>query len=154
MDAVGLSGFNVGVTQSPDLIAREVAPHTVAASLFAPEVPYGPWDEYSSYNGPFGRNGTPTDPIETSAYILYQPFDTDVSSDHGNKWLDFMTGSSTYDPLVLAPGASGTLHVRIRPAASAVGKTVAGNLHIETFNDAAATGDEVIRLPYIYTVVP
>jgi hypothetical protein len=42
--------------------------------------------------------------------------------------------------------------VTIAPSTSDVGKTVTGYLYIDTFNGVVGTGDEVVRLPYTYTV--
>ncbi|MDB6088282.1 MAG: Bacillopeptidase [Gammaproteobacteria bacterium] len=154
MDALPESGFFLGITNSPDLLGHEVAPGTLVASLFAPEIPYGPWGQYPAFVGPFGREGAPVEPIDTAAFIVYQPFDPAVTSDRGNKWLDLMTGTNTYAPLVLAPGQTGTIRVRITPDGSQAGKRVSGNLYVETYNDAVLTGDEVARIPYTYTVTP
>lgn len=46
------------------------------------------------------------------------------------------------------------MKVRITPSADEIGKTMSGQLYIDTFNDAVMTGDEVVRLPYRYTVIP
>jgi hypothetical protein len=154
MYAVPESGYFLGQTNSPGVVGHEAEPGAVVASLFAAEIPYGPWGQYPAYLGPFGRRGTPTDDIDNMAYILYQPFDDAVTSDHGNKWLDLMTGTSTYSPLILAPGQSGTIHVKITPSASQSGQTVVGNLYVETYSGASLTGDELERLPYRYTIGP
>jgi hypothetical protein len=156
MDVLPESGFLLGITNSPDIYGREIQVGTLIASLFAPEIPYGPWGQYPAFLPPFGPDGTPLglDPIDTAAYILYQPFDTAVSSDRGNKWLDLMTGSTTYAPLLMAPGATGIIHIKITPDASEIGQTVSGNVYVETFNDAVLTGDEVTRIPYQYRVTP
>jgi hypothetical protein len=44
-----------------------------------------------------------------------QPFDPAVAADSGNLWADVTLGTSTFNPLVLAPGASGTITLTIRP---------------------------------------
>jgi hypothetical protein len=46
------------------------------------------------------------------------------------------------------------INVTITPDPTQVGKTVSGFLYIDTFNLAALTGDEVVRIPYSYTVAP
>jgi hypothetical protein len=65
-----------------------------------------------------------------------------------------LLGTQTYDPLLLAPGESGVIHVSIEPSHAAVGSTISGFIYVHTYNAAAATGDEVARLPYKYTVTP
>jgi hypothetical protein len=77
-----------------------------------------------------------------------------VASTSGNAWADLVTGTSTFNPLVLAPGQSGTITVTITPNAAQVGSTVSGYVYIDTYNETVASGDEVVRLPYIYTVAP
>jgi hypothetical protein len=42
--------------------------------------------------------------------------------------------------------------VTITPAGAA-GTTVSGFLYIDTFNFDTSTGDEVVRIPYSYTIV-
>jgi hypothetical protein len=158
MDTSPNSGlFLVGVpfnaTGAPDLFSRPVGPNTVAASLRVPEVPFGPWEVYPSLIGPYGPAGAPTTPVTTVALALMQPFDSGVSADSGDIWADVTLGTSTFNPLVLAAGQSGTINVTITPPKQ-VGATVSGYLYIDTFNPNVATGDEVVRIPYLYTVAP
>jgi hypothetical protein len=85
---------------------------------------------------------------------LMQPFDPAVSSDSGNIWKDETLGTGTFNPLALASGQSGTINVTFTPDPAQVGKVVTGFLYIDTYNLAVGTGDEVVRVPYSYTVVP
>jgi ABC-type molybdate transport system permease subunit len=59
----------------------------------------------------------------------------------------------TFNPLVLGPGATGTINVTITPEASQIGQVVRGVIYVDTFNGTVNTGDEVVALPYAYTVV-
>jgi ABC-type molybdate transport system permease subunit len=59
----------------------------------------------------------------------------------------------TYNPLVLGPGATGTINVTITPTAAQIGQVVRGVIYVDTFNGTVQTGDEVVALPYAYTVV-
>jgi hypothetical protein len=54
--------------------------------------------------------------------------------------------------LILAPGQSGAITVTLTPNASAVGSTVSGYLYVDTYNPQTGTGDEVVRVPYSYTI--
>jgi hypothetical protein len=56
--------------------------------------------------------------------------------------------------LVLPPGGSGVINATITPDPTQVGKIVRGFLYIDTFNYYLFTGDEVVRIPYTYTVAP
>jgi hypothetical protein len=155
MDVLNVTGYNVGMTQSPDLWARPVGKDSVAADLFVPEVPYGPWFLFPSLIGPYGATGVSTmQPVSTSTVALMQPFDPAVSSDSGNAWKDNTLGTAIFSPLALAPGQSGTINITITPDPAQVGKVVTGFLYIDTYNLAVGTGDEVVRVPYSYTVVP
>lgn len=155
MDVLNVTGYNVGMTQSPDLWARPAGKDSVAADLFVPEVPYGPWFLFPSLIGPYGATGVSTIQLVTASTIaLMQPFDPAVSSDSGNIWKDKTLGTATFNPLALASGQSGTINVTFTPDPAQVGKVVTGFLYIDTYNLAVGTGDEVVRVPYSYTVVP
>jgi hypothetical protein len=54
-------------------------------------------------------------------------------------------------PVTLAPGQSATITVTITPT-GAKGTVVQGHLYIDTFNVITLSGDELIDLPYAYTV--
>jgi hypothetical protein len=154
MDAFNDAGSGVGLTGSPDLWARPAGSDTVAASIVEPEVPWGPWLVVPSLIGPYPAGGAPSDvPVTTTALALMQPFDRTVTTDSGNIWADLVQGTNTFNPLALAPGQSGTLTVTIKPDPSLVGKTVNGFLYVDTFNTAVLSGDEVVRIPYSFTVV-
>jgi hypothetical protein len=46
------------------------------------------------------------------------------------------------------------IHVTITPNPAQVGTTVRGRIYIDTFNSVVFTGDEVVSLPYSYTIAP
>ncbi len=153
MDAYNSVGFNVGGTDNPDLYAKKTSSNAVVASLSEPEIPYGAWIEVPALIGPFGPAGAPTKSVTMSAFALMQPFDTAVSADSGDAWADLTFGTNTYNPLVLPSGEDGTITLTITPDPENVGKTVSGYVYVDTYNQYAATGDEVVRIPYKYTVV-
>jgi hypothetical protein len=68
-------------------------------------------------------------------------------------WADLVNSTATFNPLVLAPGQSGVIHLYIQPDPDKIGKTVSGDVFIDTFNYVQWNGDEVARLPYLYRVV-
>lgn len=152
MDALNFAGFEIAGTISPDLFAKRVSADTVVASLRVPEVPYGYWDEFPSNIGPYGAGGAPTAPVNMGAIVVMQPFDPALSADSGDFWADQTLGSNTYNPLMLAPGQSGIINVTFTPDPNQVGKSISGFIYIDTYNDDVLTGDEVVRIPYNYTV--
>jgi hypothetical protein len=154
MDAFNQVGTGVGGTGSPDIFAKRIAPDTVAALLSEPEVPYSFWIVSPSLIGPYGPGGAVAAPVTTSAFVLTQAFDTAISADSGDIWADVTLNTNTFNPLLLAPGQSGTINLSIAPSASGVGKTVSGFIFIDTFDFNVSTGDEAVRIPYSYTVAP
>jgi hypothetical protein len=153
MDAFNDAGFLVGVTGSPDIFARKTGPNTVVASLTEPVIPWGQWNVVPALIGPFGSAGALTQPVSMTALATMKKFDGTMTSDTGDAWAAFTTGTGTVNPLVLGPGESGRITLLIKPSANEVGKSVSGFVYIDTFNSVVGTGDEVVRIPYSYTVV-
>jgi hypothetical protein len=145
-------GTGVGGTGVPDIYARRIGPNTVAASLSEPEIPYSVWVSIPSLIGPYGPKGTPTEPVTTSAFVMMQAFDSAIAADSGDLWADLTLNTSTFNPLVLPSGATGTINLVITPDPTQVGNTVTGFVYIDTFNPIVSTGDEVVRIPYSYTI--
>jgi hypothetical protein len=154
MDALNDVGTGVGFTGSPDIFATTIAPFTEAALISEPEVPYSFWVDAPSQIGPYGPAGVQPEPVSTSAFVLMQAFDSAVSADSGDFWADLTLNTNTFNPLVLAPGATGTINVTITPDAGQVGNTVSGFIYIDTFDFNVFTGDETVRIPYSYTIAP
>lgn len=148
------SGVPFAATGSPDIFAKQVAPGIVVASLSEPEIPYGAWQVAPALIGPFGPAGAPRTPVTTSAYALLQPWDATVVADSGDIWADLTLGTHAFKPLVLASGQGGTIKLTLKPRASQVGQVINGYVYIDTFNPVVGTGDEVVRIPYSYTVAP
>jgi hypothetical protein len=81
-------------------------------------------------------------------------FDSAVAADSGDLWADLTLNTNTFRPLVLTSGATGTINLVITPDPSKVGKTVTGFVYVDTYNPKVSTGDEVVRIPYSYTIAP
>jgi hypothetical protein len=152
MDATSGSG---GGNLNPDVWAQPTGTNAVAATLTVPEVPYGPWYMLPATIGPYGAGGAPTGKLTaTTITATMLPIDTAVSSTGGDVWADLVFGTNTYSGVIIAPGQSGTINITITPNAAAVGTVVSGTLFIDTFNSYGGFyGDEVVALPYSYTVV-
>jgi hypothetical protein len=152
MDAFPYVGYFVGIGQSPDVFAVPTGHDTVTAFMSVPEVPWSQWKISPALIGPYGPAGAFTAPYGAGAAVLMKAFDSTVSSDAGDLWQDTTLGTQTFNPLILGPGQTGTINVTITPDKTKAGETVSGAVYIDTFNPVVSTGDEVIALPYQYTV--
>jgi hypothetical protein len=74
-----------------------------------------------------------------------------VSASSGDVWRRSVDASAAYTPLTLPPGASGTITLTFTPGAPA-GTVVRGTLELDTFDPLTSMGDEVVSIPYAYTV--
>ena len=84
-----------------------------------------------------------------------QPFDAAISASSGDIWADLTLGTATFTTgLIVASGANGTITLTIAPTAAQVGHTVSGYVYVDTYSSFVGTGDEVVRIPYSYTVAP
>jgi hypothetical protein len=153
MDAFNDVGFLEGVTGAPDIFAKKTGPNSVVASLTEPSIPWGTWNVVPALIGPFSSVGALTKPVTMTAVATTKRFDSTVSADSGDLWADSTLGTNTFNPLVLGSGEAGTITLTIKPSAGEVGKTVTGFIYIDTFSPVVGTGDEVVQIPYAYTVV-
>ncbi|HLK00642.1 MAG TPA: hypothetical protein VKU39_12135, partial [Streptosporangiaceae bacterium] len=86
-----------------------------------------------------------------TAVAITSPFDSAITSSTGDAWARAVNASAPYTPMTLAPGQSGTITITITPNA-AKGTEVSGFIAVDTFNSATTSGDELINIPYSYTV--
>jgi hypothetical protein len=134
---------------TPDVEAVSHGDSAVATAT-APELPASIWSCPPSPRGPFTAPVAPTT-FTCGAMALTNQFASDVSTSAGNVWSDIELGTSSYHPLVLNPGQSGTIPVAISPTDRA-GATVSGFLALETFNFNTISSDELVTFPYQYRV--
>ena len=151
-DVAGTPGFNI--------FGHPAADATVSSSELTP----GLWEASPTIIGPTPNGGPASTVADLGGLATTQAFDGAVTSTSGDFWAN-AAGASTapYKPLALAPGASGTITVTVKPNAAA-GTVVAGNIYVDTlaaspdfstttgFWFTGAGGDEVTALPYTYTV--
>ena len=121
-----------------------------AAAIAAPEVAPGFFFGLPEPTGPFG-SGPVSGTVNLAAVANTNPFDSAVSADSGDIWAFSVNQNATYSPLTLNPGQTGTITLTITPNA-AKGTVVRGFIAIDTFNLATNSGDELINIPYTYTV--
>jgi hypothetical protein len=144
MDVLAASG-------QPDILASTLPDNQAIAVFGAPELAPSLWFALPEAKGPF-TTGLLGAKVDVGALVETNAFDTAVSSSTGNAWqrlaIDNLAPSS---PLTLAAGQSGTITVKITPNA-ARGTVVHGLLGIDTMNPFTSSGDEIVVLPYAYTV--
>ena len=119
------------------------------AALAAPEVAPGFFFGLPEATGPFAAPTTGT--VNLAAVANTNPFDSAVSASSGDIWAASVNPSATYTPITLAPGQSGTITLTFTPNAPK-GTVVRGFAAVDTFNLATNSGDELINIPYAYTV--
>ena len=103
------------------------------------------------YSGP-APAGTAT--ISISA--VTKAFDTAVTSAPGDLWALSTNPSASFTPVTINPGQSATINVTITPDAAA-GTVISGDLYVDDYASGVPpygqlTGDELVALPYEYTV--
>jgi hypothetical protein len=96
---------------SPDLYGSQAGNNTVTATALSPEVTYGAWVLFPALVGPYGAAGATPEAVTTSVTASIQAFDSSISASSGDAWADLTLGTNTFNPLVLAPGASGPITV-------------------------------------------
>src|SRR5262249_2018096 len=101
--------------------------------------------------GPF-PGGAASGSVDLAGVAEMNPFDSAVTASTGDVWQLSVDPNAldSYAPLTLAPGQSGTITVKITPAAAA--GVVRGFVAIDTFNADSLSGDVVAVLPYAYHV--
>ncbi|MGA8016246.1 MAG: S8 family serine peptidase [Candidatus Dormiibacterota bacterium] len=134
---------------TPDVEAFSFGDAAIALAT-ADDLPASIWSCAPSEQGPFATTA-PNTTYSCGALAVTDAFAGDVSTSAGNLWGDLELGTSTYDPLVLNPGQSGTISVTITPT-DPVGTQVSGFLSLETFNFNTLSSDQLVSFPYAYTV--
>jgi hypothetical protein len=142
------------VTYSATILGRQDGTGGTTATLFATEIPYSTWWAFAALTGPFGPQGPGSYPVGFSAAAIARDFDTAMIADSGDVWTDLLNLTASFNPLVLQPGERGTIHIYIRPDPGRIGKVVSGDLFVDTFNFVQFNGDELVRIPYRYRIVP
>lgn len=132
----------------PDVLGFSFGNNSVAA-LFAPEVAPGFFFALPEATGPFVAPTTAT--VNLAAVANTYRFDSSVAASSGDVWAQSVDPNATYTPLHLAPGQSGTITVTFTPTGPA-GTVVRGFLGVDTLNLVTAAGDELINIPYTYTI--
>ena len=140
------------ITDSPEVMAAAGAGRTATAAIVAPQVQPGPWRLSAVLLGPFGSAGTPAATANFTTSVLTKEFDAAVTSSTGDVWLSSVRATPPpFTPMDLSPGGTGVITVTITPSGKA-GTAVSGFLYVDDFNAFSGTGDELVAIPYAYTV--
>ena len=132
----------------PDFLGVSFGNNSVAA-LAAPEVAPGVFFGIPEATGPFTTGTTAT--VNLAAVANTNPFDSAVTSTSGDVWAQSVNPNAPYSPLTLGPGQTGAITLTITPNAPK-GTVVHGFIGVDTLNLATVSGDELVNIPYSYTV--
>jgi hypothetical protein len=116
----------------------------------------GFWIAEPTECGPYPAAGATPGTASIELTAATKTFDTAVTSATGDLWLQSVNPSSTISPLVLYPGATGTINVTITPS-GASGTVVSGMLYVGALDNGTppyygGSGDELAAFPYSYTI--
>jgi subtilisin family serine protease len=137
------SGGNPEVVGPPG----DASTATVSASEVAP----GLWSGFAGEVGPYSPSA-PAGTVDFTTTATTLGFDRAVKSSTGDLWLQTVDASAPgVKFLTLAPGETGTIKVTITPGATA-SAVVHGTIFVDDFNFFTDQGDELVALPYTYTV--
>lgn len=119
------------------------------ATLADPEIAPGQFWAASEPTGPF--SGPVTGSATLTMVAITNPFDSAISASTGDIWAQAVNAAAPYTPMILNPGQSGTITLTITPNAPK-GTVVRGFIGVDTYNQATSSGDELVNIPYSYTV--
>jgi len=146
----------------PDIASAASGPGPLCAATesasYAPagrNVTAGLWFGAPSECGPYAGSA-PAGTATMSLSAVTKAFDPAVTSPTGDAWLTAVNPATTFSPVTINPGQSATINVTITPSAAA-GTVVSGDLYVDDFVSGVPpygqlTGDELVAIPYEYTV--
>ena len=128
----------------------------VTGSFSAPTVAPGDWAAWPTEIGPFSATGAPQEDVLTAMVARTRGFDTSVVPATGDLWRESTNPFSAFDPVVVGPGETATIPVRIHATGKA--RVVHGTIYVDAadliaFAQPNADADELAALPYTYRVV-
>jgi subtilisin family serine protease len=136
------------ITGDPDFQGQSSSGNSVA-TLTAPEIAPGVFFGLPEATGPFTAAAAGT--VNLAAVANTNLFDPAMTASTGDVWAQTVNPNATYTPLTLAPGETGTITLTLIPSAPK-GAVVRGFIGVDTFNSFTVAGDQLVNIPYTYTV--
>jgi len=134
----------------PHLVAVSSG-NSAAGQFSAQEATPGVWFIAPAPIGPFSGPATPGT-VSTGLLAHTRAFDLDASPSTGDVWKNVVDPNDPgFDLLTVAPGKKGTMTLTITPSGRK-GRTVRGTLYVDAFSNALAFGNELLAIPYEYSV--
>jgi hypothetical protein len=134
----------------PHLVAAS-AGNTASGRFNAGEVPDGIWFIAPDPIGPFNGPATPGQ-VSTGMVAHTRTFDVDSRPSTGDIWEEAVNiDDGGFAPTMVAPGKKATMTVTITPSGRK-GRTVRGTLFVDSFSSFLLSGNELLAIPYEYTV--
>jgi hypothetical protein len=134
-------------------VASTIGRNAIASYVASP-IDQGFWFFLPDEAGSFAAAAGPRESAALGVAVRTEGFDSSITSSTGDLWLSGANAANHYVPIVVAPGATGTIPLTITPHASA-GTVVRGTLYVDDNSYARSTwdtGDDVAAIPYEYTV--
>jgi hypothetical protein len=153
-----------GITSGSVPVSADLAPNTGEPENLAfpgpgnisvvtdrsPVLSQGLWLLEADPIGPFNSPNAGT--VNFAAVAHTQAFDPAVTSSTGDHWLaGVLAQPPAFTPVSVDPGGQGTITVTITPS-GAPGSVVSGFLYVDDTTVSNAAGDELIAIPYTYTI--
>jgi hypothetical protein len=142
----------------PDLESFGSGCSTSPSASYTPSggsVAAGLWNAYPDECGPY-PGPAPSGTASIAMTATAKAFDSAVTSDTSDFWLEVLDPSAPFAPIQINPGASATINVTITPSGPS-GTVVSGALYVDVFVDNVPaygqdSGDELAVFPYEYTI--
>lgn len=137
-------------TGEPESLAPPGVGNIAVVTDRSPAISQGLWLLEADPIGPFDApNGGM---VNFAAVAHTQAFDPAVQSSTGDHWLSgVLSLPPAFTPLTIDPDQHGTITLTIKPRASK-GTRVTGYLYVDQTTLSNNAGDELIAIPYTYTV--
>jgi hypothetical protein len=137
-------------TGEPENLALPGAGNISVVTDRSPAISQGLWLLEADPIGPFASPNSGT--VNFAAVAHTQGFDPAVTSSTGDHWLlSTQPKPPAFTPVTIDPAGHGTITVTITPQA-AKGTVVSGFLYVDDTTVSNNAGDELMAIPYTYTV--